>query len=174
MKPTANAIAISSGRKLDLVSAASEEDEDELEGEEPVLPAWLKGSLSPAPVEDEVAVLVELELLVLLVEVASVVAGPMPLLAALVVDEDLLVPEELGPEEDGALVPVEDADEEIAVPPLSGDVPDFVPKPILALSKSRTVYTFFKNTSPRIQSLGPNAWCPMMLLWQPLPLCLPT
>jgi hypothetical protein len=41
--------------------------------------------------------------------------------------------------------------------------------PIRSLSKSKTVYTFFKKTSPSNQVFGPNDWCPTMLLAQFLP-----
>jgi len=172
MKPIRNANAMTSGSvEVDLSAGGGEELELG-----PPLPDWLKGSLEEGPDEDVAAALlvfVEVEVLLAFDEVAIVVAGSDDVVCVLVAEETLLDAEELTSEDELVLVAVAVADAELVVP-ASGVTPLFVPNPILAWSKSNTVYTFFKNTSPRIQSLRPNAWWPMILLWQPLPLCLPT
>ena len=160
MKPTTTAATIIGSSGVDFVSDAPEEGDDEADGEDdPVFPPWLNGSLSPEP-DDFVAVALvwdEVVLLDLVWDVASVVAGVDAPLAALVVDAGLLDEgaSELA-EETGTEV-VEAAAEEETVLLFAACVPALVPNPILALSKSSTVYTFLRNTSPRIQSFGPKA-----------------
>lgn len=54
--------------------------------------------------------------------------------------------------------------------PLPGTEVAFrVPKPIWALSKSKTEYTFFKKTSPTSQTSGPEESCEMIVETQPEP-----
>jgi hypothetical protein len=114
---------------VDFVSTAPDEDEVDDGEEEPVSPAWLKGSLSPEPADDVAAappLLVDVELPAPVDDVAKVVAAVDPPVAVFIVDAG-------GPElaEGGAFVVAEGAAEEGAVllPPDAAS--DLVPNPIL-------------------------------------------
>jgi hypothetical protein len=88
-----------------------------------VAPAWPKGLLSPLPTEEEVGPLLELESVVDVPSAGAVVAEPDG--RVLDVEED-----EIDEDED---------DEEVLEEDVGLESPDCVPKPMRALSKSKTV-----------------------------------
>lgn len=82
-------------------------------------------------------------------------------------EEDEEVEGDVVPEAEGFVVPVEEEADEVLDDEEAlevGDAPEaaLAPKPTRSLSKSKTEYTFFKNTSPSNQVSDPNACRPMM------------